>query len=291
MIKSVQRLIAVDPGLNARHVLLMDMALPQTEYVRPAAPDDVLRRRAARGRIVAGRRDRGRHQPPAASSGANAGRGFVIEGRPAPPPNEGLGAHYRLTCPGYFATLGIPIVRGRDFTRADTTTRRASSSSTSRRRAQYWPDDDPIGQRMKLGRPRLDEPVDDHRRRGARRPALRARRRRQPRDLSSLQPGGLAVDDDHGEDRDRAAGARTRRPGGARAHRLRAAGVARPDDGAGRRGVDRRPPLSDAAARACSPAWRSRSPRSASTASSATSSRSGRARSASAWRSARAAAR
>ena len=35
------------------------------------------------------------------------------------PPGQSAGAAYRVTCPGYFKALGIPIVEGRDFDERD----------------------------------------------------------------------------------------------------------------------------------------------------------------------------
>ena len=58
----------------------------------------------------------------------------------------------RTVTPGYFRTLAIPLIRGRPFTALDTggTTPVAIVNETFARR--YFPDGDPIGQRIDLGR-------------------------------------------------------------------------------------------------------------------------------------------
>jgi putative ABC transport system permease protein len=157
MIKSVARLVAVDPGLVSDNVLLMDIALPQADTYgppeRPTFCDDLQREVGS----LPGVRAVGAmsHLP---LTGANAGRGLTIEGRPVPPPDQGPSANYRLTCPGYFAALGIPILRGRDFTSADTAEGAAAVIINEELARQYFKGEDPIGQRMKLGRPQSTTP-------------------------------------------------------------------------------------------------------------------------------------
>ena len=79
--------------------------------------------------------------------GFGANSDFAIEGRPPPPPGEELRIDLRVASPNYFRTMGIPILRGRDFTTSDGADAPAVViNETARRR--YWPDDDPLGQRL-----------------------------------------------------------------------------------------------------------------------------------------------
>ncbi|HXW06414.1 MAG TPA: ABC transporter permease [Vicinamibacterales bacterium] len=155
MIKSVARLTAVDPGLDRRSVLLMDLALPQeNSYGPPERPTFCadLQREVSR---LPGVRMVGAisHLP---LSGANAGRGLTLEGLVRP--DDGWGASYRITCPGYFAALGIPILRGRDFTDQDATTAPGVVIINDEMARAYYGDQDPIGRRLKLGRPESKTP-------------------------------------------------------------------------------------------------------------------------------------
>jgi putative ABC transport system permease protein len=78
---------------------------------------------------------------------------FRIEGRPAPPPGQPWTAGLRLASPRYFETMGIPLLRGRNFMDRDDEApgheRVAIVNQTLARR--YFPDMDPIGQRVSLG--------------------------------------------------------------------------------------------------------------------------------------------
>ena len=111
MIKSVSRLLAVDPGLDSKNVLTMNMALPQADTygppVRTTFCDDLTREVGALPGVTAVAAIS--HLP---LSGANAGRSFSIDGAPPSLAPDGASAAYRLTCPGYFKTLGIPIIEG-----------------------------------------------------------------------------------------------------------------------------------------------------------------------------------
>jgi len=150
LVKSMMRLVDVDPGLVTDRVLTMTMALPQEDFY--GAPErrtwcgDVNRAIGA----LPGVQSVGAvsHLP---LSGANAGRGFSIEGRPQPPPGDGASAFYRVTCPGYFRTLGIPVLEGRDFTLQDSLGAPMAVIVNERTAAEYWPGESPVGRRIKFG--------------------------------------------------------------------------------------------------------------------------------------------
>src|SRR5499425_3728751 len=44
---------------------------------------------------------------------------FAVEGRESESSKADLRARFRFVSPGYFATLGIPLLEGRDFTEGD----------------------------------------------------------------------------------------------------------------------------------------------------------------------------
>ena len=52
--------------------------------------------------------------------------------------------------PGYFATMGIPMVAGREFTRADNETARPVAVVNEAMAAQYWRGRDPVGSRLQV---------------------------------------------------------------------------------------------------------------------------------------------
>jgi putative ABC transport system permease protein len=77
--------------------------------------------------------------------------GYTVEGHPPPPPSQEPSAAFRVSFHGYFRTMRIPILRGRDFTAHDTAdaARVVIVNETMARR--QWPNADPIGKRIRVG--------------------------------------------------------------------------------------------------------------------------------------------
>ena len=87
----------------------------------------------------------------ATMSGNTNGGDFTIDGRETESDREDRNAHYNLVTPGYFATLGISLVGGRDFAWTDDANapRVAVVNETLARR--FFPGKSPIGARISFG--------------------------------------------------------------------------------------------------------------------------------------------
>jgi putative ABC transport system permease protein len=84
-------------------------------------------------------------------NGLAAGTDFKIAGRPEAKPGEGLGAVIRTVLPDYFRTMGIPLIRGRDFTVADdveSTPHRFIVNEAFVRK--HMPDEEPLGKQISV---------------------------------------------------------------------------------------------------------------------------------------------
>jgi putative ABC transport system permease protein len=150
MIRSLATLLRVEPGLDPRNVLVMQVSLPQGDtYGAPERAGfcaDLAREVGSVPGVL--HASAISHLP---LSGANAGRAFTIEGRPQPAPNDGASGNYRVICPDYFAALSIPVLAGREFSAHDV--RNGDPVVVVNREAaqRYWPGADPVGQRLKIG--------------------------------------------------------------------------------------------------------------------------------------------
>ena len=93
----------------------------------------------------------GASTPPLAGA---LGMGFLIEGRPAPPPGPsgqpGQTASYIAVTPNYFATLRTPILQGRDFNDRDTAAAPFVVIINQTMAKRFWPNESPIGKHIRL---------------------------------------------------------------------------------------------------------------------------------------------
>ncbi len=78
---------------------------------------------------------------------------YAIEGKQAfdSDPRQLPSAGFRLTSPGYFSTMGIPVIRGRDFDERDIYDRPFVVIISESLARQQFPGDDPIGHRIICG--------------------------------------------------------------------------------------------------------------------------------------------
>jgi putative ABC transport system permease protein len=149
MLRSVVRLLAVDPGFDPRGLTAARVALPAARYGegkdQAAFYARLLDRlRAAPGVEAAALAS---HLP---LGGMNAATDFAIEGRPEPPPGRELNTNIRSVSPGYFETLRIPVLRGRALQERDTEGAPAVVVVNAALAAAFWPEGGAVGARVRV---------------------------------------------------------------------------------------------------------------------------------------------
>ena len=158
MIVSVSRLLGVDPGLDPRNVLVMEMSLPQAElYYGPPDHAGFCRALDTQVRSIPGVLSVSAigHLP---IGGGAAGRSFGVEGQPDPGSGQRPGAGYTVACPNILRALGIKLLAGREFTEQDAVGAPAAALINKEMARRYWPKGDAIGKRFKIGGINTDNP-------------------------------------------------------------------------------------------------------------------------------------
>ena len=150
MLKSFWALMHVAPGFRSDSILTARLSLPESRYAdnqKIAAFERVLVE-SLRGRPGIQSAGFTTYVP---LSGLDNDSSFLIEGRPPLPTGIYNVAQYRPVSPGYFETIGIPLLRGRPFTVADTAESPWVAMINDSMAREYWPAQNPIGQRLRFG--------------------------------------------------------------------------------------------------------------------------------------------
>ena len=146
MLRSFERLQAIDPGFDPASVLVVDLELPEGRYGEPARRAAFFATALERLAALPGVRKAGGVLP-LPLSGDNYFLSFGIEGRPVADADRPSAAYY-VASPGYLRALDIRLLRGRDFSDSDRegAPRVALINDTMARR--FWPGEDPVGRRI-----------------------------------------------------------------------------------------------------------------------------------------------
>ena len=157
MIQSFVRLRHVNIGLDPKNVLTASVSLPQTKYREPESRTQFFKQLVERVRNLPGVESAsGTGTLPLA--GCCWGRSLTVEGYPVLSVGQAPVIQHTVVTPGYFRTMGIPLLAGRDFTDADTKDAPDVTIVDERLARQYWPNESPIGKRVRFGPPEDNEP-------------------------------------------------------------------------------------------------------------------------------------
>jgi putative ABC transport system permease protein len=137
-----------DPGFKSEHAIAVSLSLPSTrppDFENLASYFDEAIRRI-------------RAQPGVESVGGvtylplvgyNPGVNFTIDGV-ASPPEIAPRADIQPITEDYFQAMGIPLLRGRQFTHADLTPKPDAAIINQAFAKKFWPDEDPLGKQIRL---------------------------------------------------------------------------------------------------------------------------------------------
>jgi putative ABC transport system permease protein len=150
LLRSFHSLSRVDTGIRTERLLTFDMALTNERARSPQSRQAFYER--ALGAIAA--------LPGVESAGAAAtlpiggddfASGVIIEGKPEPRPGEVPRAGLQVVTPGYFRTMGIRVVDGRDVADSDTADAMPVVLVNETFARQHWPGEPAVGRRIRLG--------------------------------------------------------------------------------------------------------------------------------------------
>jgi predicted permease len=146
MIRSILRIREVEPGLRAQNLLTAKVSLPREKYKDAEAAIRFYQQVLERVSNLPGVESAGlTSHLPIEERGYNGN--ISVEGKTYPP-NEGPLVEFRAVNENYFEASGIPLLRGRVFSKAEHDDTQPVVVINDAMAKQIWPGEDPIGKRI-----------------------------------------------------------------------------------------------------------------------------------------------
>jgi putative ABC transport system permease protein len=149
MIRTLYALQAIDPGFNPNRVLSAVVSVAGSAEADPGRRLGFYQTVLQRVNALPGVESASaiNHVPLA---GDRWGFPFSVEGRPASRPGESPSAVYRVVFPGYFRTMNITLLRGRDIGERDNLNAPGAVIINEQLARKYWPGEEALGKRITL---------------------------------------------------------------------------------------------------------------------------------------------
>jgi len=151
LIRSFLRLQQVDRGFTTDNVLTMVIRLPEARYKEDPQLVQFFSQTLERVRQLPAVHSAGIVNFLPLYGGLGSNTGFKILGQPEPPPGQGPSTDVRVADSGYFGTLGIPLLRGRNFSDSEQREAKHVILINEALARKHFPNQDPIGQRLDVG--------------------------------------------------------------------------------------------------------------------------------------------
>lgn len=149
LIKAFVQLQKVDPGFRTDNILTFELNLPTFKYPNKQSAATFYTQVLDRLETLPGVQSAGAVTALPLST-ADERTDFYIKGQPPPPVGQAPLLHQRIISANYFQTMGVKIIKGREFIKQDlpTTFPVVVINETMARR--FWPNEDPIGKELAL---------------------------------------------------------------------------------------------------------------------------------------------
>jgi putative ABC transport system permease protein len=147
MIKSFVRLQQTNLGFNPDHLLTVNVSLSSSKYPEERQQAAFFQEALQRIQSLAGVQSAGATTALPLTLSVS-GSDFRIEGRPEPEAGKEMIINTSSISPGYFKTLGVSILKGRDFSDRDNSDAPLAAIINSDLARTYFATEDPLGKRI-----------------------------------------------------------------------------------------------------------------------------------------------
>jgi putative ABC transport system permease protein len=146
LMKSLVRLLKVDPGFTTENLLTLEISAPMNGYSDQKRNTNFVRQLLDHVQNLPGVQGTALIDVTPLKGGGTAS--FSVEGRPAPPPGQRPEANSRDVSSSYFRVMQIPLIRGRFFTDHDTSDSPLVLIVNKTLADRVFPGQDPVGHRL-----------------------------------------------------------------------------------------------------------------------------------------------
>jgi len=148
LLRSLSGLRAVDPGFDAHHVLTATIDIPDAKYPTPQQRNQFFDRVLQNTRALPGVESAAFVESVPLQGGST--QYIAPEGLPPMKDSDLPVVAVRLSSPGYFKTLRIPVIAGRDLSETDGLNRPRVVVVSEGTAKKFWPNQNPIGKHVTL---------------------------------------------------------------------------------------------------------------------------------------------
>jgi predicted permease len=148
LVRSLERIRSASPGFSTKGVLVTSVDLLSAGY-EPQRAKDFEDELIDRVQAIPGVESAAFSRLAPLGFRSYSSTPIAVDGY-QPPPEEQPIVEYNEVGPGYFATMGIPMLSGREFTRSDNETAVPVAVVNDVVAAQYWPSRNPLGERLRV---------------------------------------------------------------------------------------------------------------------------------------------
>ena len=154
LLRSFEKMRAVELGFRPDHTLAATYSLPHNQYDTQAKIDEFNHELVHRLQPLPGVQSVGLTSL-LPDIGGDSNSTFVVDGY-VPSKGEGMNLASPIQIEGnYFQAMGVPLLEGRFFTESDTATSQLVVIVNHKFAQHYWPAESPLGKRIRIGTPEM----------------------------------------------------------------------------------------------------------------------------------------
>ena len=153
LMRSFLQLQKTDPGFETDNLISLHLQLPGSRYPDNRATSAFYQKLVERLRALPGVTGATVSSAlPLGGPGFYLGRAFLAEGQPEPPAGPEVSAQWEVVGPRYFSTMGVPLLRGREFSERDDSASTPVMIVNQAFVDRMFPGEEPLGKRVRSWR-------------------------------------------------------------------------------------------------------------------------------------------